>query len=253
MTSFDKIVFENTTDGLICLDSNGCIGEMNSAAESLVGTRAKARGKTFWESFPDSRTPEAESALSGALAGRRPLRFDLFFPLRYSWASILAIPVPSGGAILFLRNISDRVRLLQSEAVQEGVRSIIEVVPVAISITRGPEHRMEMVNAKGRELIGHRDIVGITIRAAFPELEGQTLFEILDEVYASGVPYEGREVPVKYRPGDSEDLRNAWFDISYHTLRDTGGAISGLLSVSVDVTEQVNARLELEARLAESA
>lgn len=249
VTNDYQLIFDNTSDALICLDSEGRVICANSAAERLFRIKSsEMTGEGFWDAFPQARTAAGESALNDALAGLRPLRFDLFFPLRYIWVSILA--VPSGdGAILFLRDISDRARLMQTEAVQEGVRAILEIAPVAISITRGSEHRTEIINRKARELIGSRDIVGIPARTAFPDLEGQGLFELLDRVYHDGTPFEGKEVMVKYLVGGSSEMREGWFDISYQPLRDTSGAISGILSVSVDVTEQVVARRRLEDSL----
>ena len=46
------------------------------------------------------------------------------------------------------------------------------------------------------QLIGHRDVIGKTIREALPELADQRFFELLDQVYASGKPFVGRRLPV---------------------------------------------------------
>lgn len=247
MKSTESLLFENTSDAVICLDHSGTVESVNPAAELLLRIKmADVRGHDFWESFPQARTAVAQDMLRDALSGKRALKFDLFFPLRYIWVSILAIPSATG-AVLFMRDISDRVRLMHTEAIQEGVRAIIEVAPVAISVTQGAEHRTTMINAKARELIGDREVVGIPARTAFPELEGQGLFELLDEVWTTGQSYSGAEVPVSYRPSNSAELRDAFFDVSYQPLLDSGGAIYAILSVSVDVTAQVDARRRLEA------
>lgn len=249
MSDSRDIIFDNTSDAIILLDQNSVIAAANHAAERMLREKsANMVGAAFWKFFPEATTPIAETALASAVGGKRPVQFDLFFPPQYIWASVLAVPADSG-AVLFMRDITDRVRMIQKEAVQEGVRQIIEVAPVAISISRGPEHRSEMMNAKSRELIGGRDLIGLPARKAFPELEGQGLIEILDDVYRTGVPYEGKEVFVRYRASEEAELREAYFDISYQPLRDTAGAISGILTVSVDVTEQVLARKRLESSL----
>jgi PAS domain S-box-containing protein len=240
-----SIIFEQTSDGVFCLDHAGVIKSMNPAAAQLLRLREEVTGQQFWDAFPNAKNAAAETSLNDALSGRRPLRFDLFFPLRYIWVSMLAVPSNSG-AVLFMRDISDRVRMMQTEAVQEGVRAIIDVAPVAISLTRGPEHRTELMNARSRELVGNRDVVGRPVRTAFPELEGQGLFEVLDDVYKSGIPYSGSAVPIRYFPDQSSEPRDAFFDVSYQPLRDTAGSVSGILSVSVEVTKQVEARRRLE-------
>ncbi len=249
MSDSRSIIFANTSDAIIELDEHAVITAANHAAERMLREKSATMvGAGFWKFFPEALTPIAETALASTLSGKRTVQFDLFFPPQYIWASVLAVPAEKG-AVLFMRDITDRVRMIQKEAVQEGVRQIIEVAPVAISIARGPEHRTEMMNAKSRDLIGGRDLIGMTARKAFPELEGQGILETLDEVYRTGVPFEGKEVFVQYRPTEDAEMRDAYFDISYQPLRDTAGAVSGILTVSVDVTAQVLARKRLEELL----
>ncbi len=243
------IIFGNTSDGVFCLDRAGVIKSYNPAASRLLRLQENdVKGQHFWEAFPHARNAAAEASLDEALSGRRPLRFELFFPMRYVWISLLAVP-SDNGAVLFARDISDRVRMMETEAVREGVKAIIDVAPVAISLTQGPDHRTELMNARARELIGDRDVIGRSLRAAFPELEGQGLFEILDQVYTTGIPYAGSEIPIVYYPNKASAAIKAFFDVSYQPMRDTGGAISGILCVSVDVTQQVEARRKLEELL----
>ncbi len=235
-------VFEYSPDGLIYLDEASVIRRINPAARNLLGIGlAEAEGALFWHCFPEAQTQKAEHSLSEILVRKRPLRFELFFPRRYIWASVLGVP-DGDGTILFVRDVSDRVRSMHTEAVQEGVRAIIEVAPVAISITHGKQHRTTMMNAKARELIGEREVVGLPARKAFPELEGQGLFEVLDDVWNTGLPYVGKTIPVKYVPGGSTELQQAYFDVTYQPLLDTSGVIYGIMSVSVDVTSQVEAK-----------
>ena len=43
------------------------------------------------------------------------------------------------------------------------------------------------------------DWVGKTIRQAFPSIEGQGFFEVLDRVYQTGDTYEATSTPVHYQ------------------------------------------------------
>jgi PAS domain-containing protein len=91
-----------------------------------------------------------------------------------------------------IRDVSDEARMQQTEAVRSAVREIFEQIPMAVSLLRGPEHQVEIMNAAARQLLGGRDMEGRSVRSALPELEGQGLFELLDQVYSTGKPFEGQ-------------------------------------------------------------
>ena len=86
-----------------------------------------------------------------------------------------------------------------------------------------------------------------SVRAALPELEGQGLFELLDEVYGTGNPYIGRSqrVLLARRPG--QPLEEAYFDFVYQPLRGPHGAVDTILVVAFEVTNLVVAKLDAEA------
>jgi PAS domain S-box-containing protein len=117
--------------------------------------------------------------------------------------------------------------------------------PAALALLRGPRHVFELANPLYRQAIGAgRDVLGKPIRMALPELEGQRFFELLDQVYASGEPYAGKETLVQLnRNGAVED---AYFDFVYQPVRDTTGTVDGILVHALDVTDSVRARRQLE-------
>src|SRR5690348_8432963 len=53
-----------------------------------------------------------------------------------------------------------------------------------IAIARGPEIRYEAANEAFLEAAGRRPIIGRTMREAFPEYEGQGIFEKIERVFA---------------------------------------------------------------------
>ena len=70
----------------------------------------------------------------------------------------------------------------------ESLRALFEDAPGFIVILRGPDFVIELANASYRRLIGQSDVVGKTIRAVLPEVEGQGYFELLETVVATGKP-----------------------------------------------------------------
>jgi len=99
---------------------------------------------------------------------------------------------------------------------------------------------------------GGRDVTGLTIREAFPEMAGQGIWEWFDRVYAPGEPWSGPETRVHYDRLGTGSAEDAWFDLRYEPVRASDadgvpGRITGILDVSVDVTDQIRARRAVEA------
>jgi len=119
--------------------------------------------------------------------------------------------------------------------------------PVGVAILRGPDHVYDFANERYLELVGGRPVVSKPIRQALPELAGQGIYELLDQVYTSGEPYIGRSlrVLIQRRAAAPEET---YFDFSYQPQLDSEGRVRGIAVVAMDVTELTVAR-----RLAESA
>jgi PAS domain-containing protein len=94
------------------------------------------------------------------------------------------------GTVVAVLNISPettgRVRAEQAlEAERERLRGVILQAPVPMALHDGPEHRYVLVNDAYRRVSGGRDVTGLTLREAFPEVAGQGLYEVFDRVYAT--------------------------------------------------------------------
>ena len=152
------------------------------------------------------------------------------------------------------RELSARIDLLRlrqharvvERAVSRRTQSIFSQAPVAITILRGPRHVFEQANAYYQEIIGPRPLVGLPIREALPELEGQGIFELLDGVLDTGVPFVGRSVLVKLLRGEPPRLVDRYFDFVYQPLLDDAGKPEGVAVVVFEVTELANAKRAAE-------
>jgi signal transduction histidine kinase len=152
------------------------------------------------------------------------------------------------------RELAARIDLLRlrqqgrvvERAVARRTQSIFSQAPVAISILRGPLHVFEQANAYYQEMIGPRPLVGLPIREALPELEGQGIYELLDGVLESGQPFVGRSVRVALMRGDPPRLADGYFDFVYQPLLDDAGRPEGVAVVVFEVTELANAKRAAE-------
>lgn len=242
-------LLDHTTDGVVLLDGALRIVAANPPAERLFRTRASdIVGQEWWTLAQDARTAEAEETVRRVVEHRIAGRVELFHPKLYAWHAVIVAPRGTDGLALFIRDVTDRMRLLRDEAVRSGIREVINQAPLAITISRGIEHRFEIVNESARRLLGGRDVEGETLRLAFPELVEQGFLELADRIMTTGESYAAREMPIRYVRGSgaNAEVVNGVFDVHYSPLRGSAGEITGILSVSVDVTDQVDARRRID-------
>ena len=144
-------------------------------------------------------------------------------------------------------------RSLRAEAdVERGrFRELLMQAPAAICLMTGPDLRYSFVNQGYLRMTGREhpeDFIGKTLTEALPELATQGFSEILEEVFRTGVPYEGLERKVTIT--NSAECRpiDLYVNFVYQPMRGTNNQVNGILVHAVDVTEQVTARKQVEYR-----
>jgi len=237
-----ETVLEFTLDAITALDREWHYTYVNHSAELLLRRkREELVSCSIWEAFPDLLDTPAEAQLRRSAEESVAVKFEMFLPKLYAWHEVRAVPTQTG-LLLFSRDISDRIRALRDEAVRAEIRNILGNAPVAIGIMRGQEHRIEMHNTMYQQLIGGRNFEGVTVRKALQELEGQGFFELLDQVYKTGEAYEGREIIARYDRNGTGEMYEGYFNVIYQPLFDTTGQVCGILSLNIEVTEDVRER-----------
>jgi PAS domain-containing protein len=245
-----EIILQHMSDGVVSADAQWRIVATNGRAETLLQKRGdELIGTSLWESMPDLGGSRAEQELRSVCESQFARRIEHFSPSRYMWFELHAVPTEQE-CLIFMRDVTDRARQMQGEAVRALMRQILMDAPIAVSIVRGAELRYEMVNHRARQLVGGRDIEGKTVRNAFPELEGTGLIEVLEDVFKSGKPLANRNVSVKLQHRDGV-LHEGVFDVTYQPLFDTDGTVWGVMSVAVEVTDYHRAREAKESATAE--
>jgi len=138
--------------------------------------------------------------------------------------------------------------LAQRYREEENTRlvNLFEEAPGIIAVLRGPDHVFELTNRSYLTLVGHRDLIGKSVRDALPEVQGQGYFELLDQVYASGQPFVGHAVPLRVQREPGGPLEECFLDFVYQPIRDQRGNVTGIFLEGSDVT--VRKRIEDELR-----
>ncbi|HYR06716.1 MAG TPA: PAS domain-containing protein, partial [Longimicrobium sp.] len=146
-----------------------------------------------------------------------------------------------------------RERLLRELKVERSrLEYVFQQAPAFLAVLRGREHTFALINDAYAQLVGYRDVMGRPVRQALPELRGQGFFELLDEVLRTGTPFVGREVSIMLARTPDADPEERFLDFSYLPLLEGDSAPAGIIAHGTDVTEQVRARRQVEALLAES-
>lgn len=116
--------------------------------------------------------------------------------------------------------------------------------PTPLALMLGPSHIFVLVNESYTALIG-RDPLSHSVSEVFCESEVAAFIPLLDQVYATGVPFVGKERPFHRKNSDGSTTTLA-LNFEYRPFRNENDAIVGVLAFVYDVTEQARSRLKAE-------
>jgi signal transduction histidine kinase len=117
----------------------------------------------------------------------------------------------------------------------DRLAALLMQAPTPICVTKGPTHRVEIMNAAFEALAGVRGIRGRPLADVASVFDG-TQLRLLEQSYCGGERIEAAEVPSRQR----------FFNLTYEPLHDRNGAIDGLMISAVDVTAHVASRRDFE-------
>ena len=268
-------------DAVLVTDREGRISYLNRVAESLTGwTEREASGQLAQKVFRITDEVSGEpilTPLEGILSGtsRRGPATPTILLTRGGRQipiddSIARIETPEGevlGVVLVFRDITsrraaerERERLLteaqaarrDAERQRSHLHSLFLQAPASINIYRGPDHVFELLHPLAKGYIGGVDVTG---KRARDVVHDPSFVDLLDEVYASGEPRAIHEVN-RVVSDEHGQKSERWFNYFCCPWREAGGAVAGVMTLAVDMTESVllkQAMRETEERLRESA
>jgi signal transduction histidine kinase len=173
----------------------------------------------------------------------------LFKPLD---ADVLRAKVRAFAQMSVAQNSAERTARARAEAAEGRLAEIFQLAPAFIAVLRGPDHIFELANAAFYQIVGHREIIGKPAREALSEIRGQGFLELLDDVARSGKPVVGTEQALSIAPTSNAVPERRFIDFVYQPLREANGDCVGIFVHGIDVTEQVEARTEVEMARAEA-
>ncbi len=271
------VTLTSISDAVIATDNQGRVTYLNTVAEVLTAWRtAEALGQPLTTIFNivnmTSRLP-VENPVSKVLQlgmvvglanhtillardGREIPIDDSAAPIKNTSNEIVGVVLVFRDATERLAGEAERHQLLlreqsarrEAEESRNRLHNLFMQAPASIAVLAGPDHVFTFTNPNYLQLIGRSDsIVGLPVREAVPEVEGQGFFELLDNVYQTGKPFYGNEISIKLDRLENGELEEIFLNFVYQPYRNLTGQIEGILVHAVEVSEQVQAQRETEA------
>lgn len=130
-----------------------------------------------------------------------------------------------------------------------SMKELFDDVPALIAVVKGKEHIFEYANKLYKKSIKQSaEIIGLPLRTALPELEGQGIYEILDAVYTTGKPFEINEMCLRIDVMGDGEIKDMFFNLIYKPLRDDQNNVTGIFAHAVDISGLVKTRIAAEKR-----
>ncbi len=149
-----------------------------------------------------------------------------------------------------LRESQAREKAARADAEEQrtALARAFEQAPVPIGILRGPEFVVELANPSLGALWGRpvAPALGRPLFEALPDMGGQGLEELLTTALSTGEPVAFQERPTVLDRAQAGLPALGYYNFTYQPLHDALGQVTGLITVGIEVTEQVLARQQME-------
>ena len=146
---------------------------------------------------------------------------------------------PTAAAMLG-EDLLRRAEAVQAQSLQ--LRQLFMQAPGFMAVLRGPDHVFELVNNTFLQLIGHRDIVGLPVGGALPEVVDQGFLTLLDSVRETGEAFVGQQIKVALQRTADGPLEDRYLDFIYQPIIEDDAQVSGIFIEGSDVTDRVLAQ-----------
>jgi len=127
------------------------------------------------------------------------------------------------------------------ENAQDDFYTLFQHAPIAIGICSSPGKIVRQANSSLLNILGKDStLIGKSIEVAIPDVEGQSFYQILDQVHSSGESYQATEL--KVRIARENGYNNLYANCSFQLVGNLGDDGQHMIFILSDVTEQVIAR-----------
>lgn len=128
---------------------------------------------------------------------------------------------------------------------EQRLRSVVENAPFPIGVYIGTELRIALANQAIINVWGKgNEVAGKLYREILPEFGNQEIFQQLDHVLSTGIPFHAKNQRVDIEVNGK--LETFYFNYSFTPLHDASGKVYGVMNTAADVTDLNVAKQKLE-------
>ena len=120
----------------------------------------------------------------------------------------------------------------------QRLRDMFAQSPNLSALLHGPDYRFAMINHAYTKLVGDRNVIGLTVREAFSEVENQGFLELLDGVFTSGKPFVGKDIKMVFQNTEDRSTDTRYIDFVYQPIRGACGEVASIFVQGSDMTER---------------
>ena len=168
------------------------------------------------------------------------------FYVDFQYAPLREIDGSITGVMITANNVTAQVNARHTiEESEQRLRSFVEDAPFPIGIYIGKEMRIQLVNQAIIDVWGKgNDVIGKKYADILPELKGTGIYEQLDKVFTTGLPFHAynQRIDLMF----NEALKPHYFNYSFTPLIDITGNVYGVMNTAAEVTALAVAKQKIE-------
>ena len=214
--------------------------------------------KPIFEGLPEVKGQGIESLLDNVyttgekfVANERPVNLPRNGRIETTFINFVyeALKEPDGtisGIVAIAFDVTQQVLLRKIvEENEQRLRSFVENAPFPIGVYTGKEMRIQFANQAIVDVWGKQmDVIRKKFAEVLPELAGTGIYEQLNEVFTTGVPFHAHNQRVDLL--FHNELKPHYFNYSFTPLFDGSGSIYGVMNTAAEVTDLVVAKQKVE-------
>jgi PAS domain S-box-containing protein len=215
---------------------------------------AALRGRRLREVVGEAAYAAAQPYIERALAGEQ-VEFEARMPYREDFVRYIHtrfVPnVHRAQVVGFYCLISDITEQVMARAEiehqQQQQYNLFMAAPGPIAILEGPHLVFVLVNPAYQQLFPQRELLGLPLLDALPELAATTIPGLCYQVYETGESCLAEELPLQLLGSPTAAPQESYWTFTHQARHNAQQAVDGVVVFAYDVTSQVRARQVVEA------
>ena len=127
------------------------------------------------------------------------------------------------------------------------IEELFDDVPASIAVLRGRQYVIEYANKVCKKTVRQtKNIVGLMLKDAMPEIIDLGIFEILDNVYNTGSVFAFKEFHARVDVLGNGEPENKYFSLFFKPIRDEQKNIVGIFVHAIEISDLVETRIAAE-------